>query len=205
MFGFGAGDEDGGSDAEGEAVELLFAGDVLDGLVGGAALDALRRRTLRLGEDARRDRRGAGRGRYRGGGAGGVGVAAGLIARTDSSRRFGCGAASGARRVRISRSCMLMGRAGSGVEQDPGLRGWKMGMMLPSGSVTEIIFSRSFCWRIFAAEDASAALSRFGGVKVMLALGPRADGNDLDLFARCAGEVETIEMGGVGVGEPGAG
>ena len=34
VFGFGAGDEDGRCDVEREAVELLFAGDVLDGLVG---------------------------------------------------------------------------------------------------------------------------------------------------------------------------
>jgi hypothetical protein len=39
MFGLGARDEDGGGDAEGEAVELLLAGDVLDGLVGEAAAD----------------------------------------------------------------------------------------------------------------------------------------------------------------------
>ena len=39
MLGLGAGDEDGGRDVEGEAVELLLAGDVLDGLVGEAALD----------------------------------------------------------------------------------------------------------------------------------------------------------------------
>ena len=39
VFGFGAGDEDGGGDVEGEAVEFLLAGDVLDGLVGEAAGD----------------------------------------------------------------------------------------------------------------------------------------------------------------------
>jgi hypothetical protein len=39
MLGLGAGDEDGGGDVEGEAVELLLAGDVLDGLVGEAAAD----------------------------------------------------------------------------------------------------------------------------------------------------------------------
>jgi hypothetical protein len=39
MLGLGAGDEDGWSDAEGEAVELLGAGDVLDGLVANAACD----------------------------------------------------------------------------------------------------------------------------------------------------------------------
>ena len=33
MLGLGAGDEDGGGDVEGEAVELLLAGDVLDGFV----------------------------------------------------------------------------------------------------------------------------------------------------------------------------
>jgi hypothetical protein len=38
-LGFGAGDEDGGGDVEGQAVELLLAGDVLDGLVGEAAGD----------------------------------------------------------------------------------------------------------------------------------------------------------------------
>jgi hypothetical protein len=37
VFGFGAGDEDGGGDVEGERVELLFAGDVLDGFVDEAA------------------------------------------------------------------------------------------------------------------------------------------------------------------------
>ena len=40
-FGLGAGDEDGGGDVEGEAVELLGAGDVLDGFDGEAAGDAL--------------------------------------------------------------------------------------------------------------------------------------------------------------------
>lgn len=39
VLGFGAGDEDGGSDAKGEAEELLLAGDVLDGFVGEAAGD----------------------------------------------------------------------------------------------------------------------------------------------------------------------
>ena len=39
VFGFGARDKDGGRDAEGEAVELLLAGDVLDGFVGEAAVD----------------------------------------------------------------------------------------------------------------------------------------------------------------------
>ena len=39
MLGFGAGDEDGGSDVEGERVKLLLAGDVLDGFVGEAAGD----------------------------------------------------------------------------------------------------------------------------------------------------------------------
>ena len=39
VFGFGAGDEDRGCDAEGEAVELLLAGDVLERLVRGAAGD----------------------------------------------------------------------------------------------------------------------------------------------------------------------
>ena len=38
-FGFGAGDEDGGGDVEGQAVEFLLAGDVLDGFVGEAAGD----------------------------------------------------------------------------------------------------------------------------------------------------------------------
>ena len=37
VFGFGAGNEDGGGDVEREAVELLLAGDVLDGFVGEAA------------------------------------------------------------------------------------------------------------------------------------------------------------------------
>ena len=41
MLGLGARDKDGGSDVEGEAVELLLAGDVLDGLVSKAAVDAL--------------------------------------------------------------------------------------------------------------------------------------------------------------------
>jgi hypothetical protein len=39
VFRLGAGDEDGGGDVEGEAVELLLTGDVLDGLVGEAAED----------------------------------------------------------------------------------------------------------------------------------------------------------------------
>ena len=39
MFGFGAGDEDGGRDAEGETEELLRAGDVLQRLLRGAAGD----------------------------------------------------------------------------------------------------------------------------------------------------------------------
>jgi len=39
VFGFGPWDEDSGSDAEGEAVELLLAGDVLDWLVLQAASD----------------------------------------------------------------------------------------------------------------------------------------------------------------------
>jgi hypothetical protein len=37
VFGFGAGDEDGGGDVEREAIEFLLAGDVLDGFVGEAA------------------------------------------------------------------------------------------------------------------------------------------------------------------------
>jgi len=41
VFGFGAGDEDVWGDAEGEAVELLLAGEVLEGFVGGAAGDEL--------------------------------------------------------------------------------------------------------------------------------------------------------------------
>lgn len=36
-LGFGAGDEDGGGDLEGDAVEVLGAGDVLDGFEGEAA------------------------------------------------------------------------------------------------------------------------------------------------------------------------
>ena len=39
VFGFRARNEYGGRDAEGEAVELLLAGDVLDGLVAGAACE----------------------------------------------------------------------------------------------------------------------------------------------------------------------
>jgi hypothetical protein len=39
VFGLRAGNEDGGRDVEGQAVEFLLAGDVLDGLVGEAALD----------------------------------------------------------------------------------------------------------------------------------------------------------------------
>jgi hypothetical protein len=39
MLGLGARDEDGGGDVESEAVELLFAGDVLKVLVGEAAVD----------------------------------------------------------------------------------------------------------------------------------------------------------------------
>ena len=39
VLGFGPGDEDGGGDVQGEAVELLLAGEVLDGLVGEAAKD----------------------------------------------------------------------------------------------------------------------------------------------------------------------
>jgi hypothetical protein len=39
VFGLGARDQDCRRDAEGEAVELLLAGDVLDGLVGQAAED----------------------------------------------------------------------------------------------------------------------------------------------------------------------
>lgn len=41
VFGFRAGDENVGRDAEREAVELLLAGDVLDGLVLGAATEPL--------------------------------------------------------------------------------------------------------------------------------------------------------------------
>src|SRR5258708_21953096 len=41
MLGFGARDEDGGADFQCEAVELLLAGDVLDGLVVQAAGDAV--------------------------------------------------------------------------------------------------------------------------------------------------------------------
>ncbi len=41
MFGFGARDEDGGSDFQYETVELLLAGDVLDGFVAQAARDAV--------------------------------------------------------------------------------------------------------------------------------------------------------------------
>jgi hypothetical protein len=33
-FGFGAGNEDRGRDMEGETVELLLAGNILDGLIG---------------------------------------------------------------------------------------------------------------------------------------------------------------------------
>ena len=39
VFGFRAGNEDGGRDVQGEAIELLFAGNVLDGFVGEAAED----------------------------------------------------------------------------------------------------------------------------------------------------------------------
>ena len=39
VLGFRAGDEDGGGDAEVEGVELLVAGEVLEGLAGGAAGD----------------------------------------------------------------------------------------------------------------------------------------------------------------------
>jgi hypothetical protein len=39
VLGLGAGDEDGGRDAQRQAVELLLAGDVLDGLVGQASRD----------------------------------------------------------------------------------------------------------------------------------------------------------------------
>ncbi len=39
VFGFGARDEDGGRDFQGEAVELLLAGDVLDGFVAQTAGD----------------------------------------------------------------------------------------------------------------------------------------------------------------------
>jgi hypothetical protein len=39
VFGFGAGNEDVGCDAEGQAVELARAGDVLDGFAGEAALE----------------------------------------------------------------------------------------------------------------------------------------------------------------------
>ena len=39
QFGFGAGDEGVGGDAEHEAEEFLLAGEVLDGLFGGAAGD----------------------------------------------------------------------------------------------------------------------------------------------------------------------
>jgi hypothetical protein len=39
VFGLGAGNKDGWGDAEGEAVELLFSGDVLDGFAGEAAED----------------------------------------------------------------------------------------------------------------------------------------------------------------------
>src|SRR3981189_598914 len=41
VFGFGARDEDGGSDFECEAVELLLPGDVLDGFVAQTAGDAV--------------------------------------------------------------------------------------------------------------------------------------------------------------------
>jgi hypothetical protein len=52
-LGFGAGDEDGGRDVERERIELLLAGDVLDGLVGEAAKDeALVAGLLVEGEDA---------------------------------------------------------------------------------------------------------------------------------------------------------
>ena len=47
VLGLGAGDEDGGGDLEGEAVELLLAGDVLDGFVVQAARDGRLRRRLR--------------------------------------------------------------------------------------------------------------------------------------------------------------
>ena len=53
VLGFGAWDEDGGRDVEGEAVELLLAGDVLDGFVVQAARDGLfRRRCVGGGEFA---------------------------------------------------------------------------------------------------------------------------------------------------------
>jgi hypothetical protein len=39
VLGFGPGDENGGGDVQCEAVELLLAGDVLDGFAGEAALD----------------------------------------------------------------------------------------------------------------------------------------------------------------------
>ena len=40
VLGLGAGDEDGGADVQRESIELLLAGDVLDGLVTQAAGDA---------------------------------------------------------------------------------------------------------------------------------------------------------------------
>ena len=58
-LGLGARDQDGRGDAELEAVELLLAGDVLDGLAGSAAVDGavvggllgLGERAVRLGEE----------------------------------------------------------------------------------------------------------------------------------------------------------
>ena len=51
MLGFGAGDEDGGSDVEGERVKLLLAGDVLDGFVGEAAANEVVVRGLLFGSE----------------------------------------------------------------------------------------------------------------------------------------------------------
>ena len=49
LLGLGARDEDGGRDAESEPVELLFAGDVLDRLVGKTAKDECIKRGLLRG------------------------------------------------------------------------------------------------------------------------------------------------------------
>jgi hypothetical protein len=51
VLGFGAGDEDGGSDVEGERVKLLLAGDVLDGFVGEAAANEVVVRGLLFGSE----------------------------------------------------------------------------------------------------------------------------------------------------------
>jgi len=139
VLGFGARDEDGRRDLEGETIELLLAGDVLDGFVGEAAEDEVVVAGLLVrGEEAR-----------------GVGV------------EFGAGDCEGVQQqqervavrvgAKVGRCVEPADRSGEGftesrrgsgqgsvlscqLHEDYLLFGaaW-MRMMLPSGSVTEII------------------------------------------------------------------